>query len=65
MGIKAAFEYFLGNDELVKKAKLSDVNRRALRHKLTNDDITLRQDTMRSWLLKAGFKENSFWTAPK
>lgn len=65
MDLKAAFASFLASDELTAKAGLSDNNRRQLKHRLANNDDTLRPDTMRTWLLKAGFKEMSFWSFPK
>ena len=64
MDIREAFQLLLETPELVEAAGLSEVNRRALKMKLTNNDITLRYDTMRGWLIKAGFTEKTQWSKP-
>lgn len=53
------------SEALVKSIGLNEANRRALKMKLKNNDPSLRHDTMRQWLIKAGFVEKADWRPPK
>lgn len=65
MDIREAMKALIDSDELVQAAGLTEVNRRFIKWKLVNNDPSLRDDTMKKWLLKAGFMEKSSWSAPK
>lgn len=64
MDIREAFTVFLNTPDLTAAAGMTDNNRRQMKMKLANNDQTLRYDTMRGWLLKAGFTEKTTWREP-
>lgn len=65
MDIREAMLNLIESEDLVKKSGMTEVNRRIIKWKLTNNDPSLRHDTMRGWLTKAGFTEKADWRPPK
>ena len=64
MSIKEAFALLLNTPALYEKTTLPEHSRRQFVYKLKNKPDTVREDTMKKWLIQAGFRENASWKAP-
>lgn len=64
MTAQEAFKDFLNRPALVALVGMSAVNLRKYKSKMNMNPSSVRYDTMKEWLAKAGYVEKVEWTEP-